>query len=68
MPGISATIAPTTISVEKMPRKIGASRKLCDKPFSKPNASLNEYAVASGKTPIANIAAPNSPMPNRYLA
>ena len=44
------------------------SRNECDKPFSNPNASLKLYAVASGKTPIANIEAPKSPIANKYLA
>ena len=39
-----------TIKAEKMPRKIGASRKERESPFSKPSASLSEYAVASGTT------------------
>ena len=40
--GIIAIDAPRTIRKVKMPRKIGASRKLLDTPFSKPNASLIE--------------------------
>ena len=37
-----ATVAPRTTRKVNTPRKIGASRKLLDTPFSNPNASLIE--------------------------
>lgn len=40
--GINAIMAPKRINAVKIPRNIGASRKLRERPFSKPKASLIE--------------------------